>query len=287
MRILTRQVRLFVVVAGTVAAAASHAAQPGTWTSAETRADKQFTTYAYAHEFGSGVYDFDGRMLQVYGLPFAWTLRAAGDGNSPGARLKLPVTLGFLDFQASDVLNTGLPDGVDSLSFVPGFELDFTLPNNWHVLPHLQAGFSIADESNVETKLFGAGVRVERDFPARGFTGRYAGEVTYSGVEYRGDLPNDDFIRLRNSIEFTKGSGHSVGDYQLEWGLFTVLDVYADPPTGPATGYDVPDVQIEAGLVFGTRPGLRIWRVPLPRLGLSYRFAGDLSSTRLVIGSPF
>ena len=49
MRIVTRQVRLFAAVAGTVATAASHAAQPGTWTSAETRADKQFTTYAYAH----------------------------------------------------------------------------------------------------------------------------------------------------------------------------------------------------------------------------------------------
>jgi len=39
------------------------------FTEAEVRADKRFTTYAYAHEFGSGVYDFNGRNLQVYGLP--------------------------------------------------------------------------------------------------------------------------------------------------------------------------------------------------------------------------
>jgi hypothetical protein len=283
---MTCQLRLLVALAGTVATAASHAAQPGAWTRAEARADQQFTTYAYAHEFGSGVYDFNGRTLQVYGLPFAWTLRAE-DRAGPGVRLRLPVTLGFLDFQASDVISTGLPDGVDSVSFVPGFELNFVLSENWNVLPYLQAGFSVADESNVETRLFGAGLRVESTFPARAFAGLYAGGVTYSGVEYRGDLPSDDFMRLRNSVEFTRGTGHSVGDYQIEWGLFAVLDVYADPPTGPTTGLDVPDVQIETGLIFGTRPGLQIWRVPLPRLGLSYRFAGDLSTLRLVIGSPF
>jgi hypothetical protein len=283
---VTCQLRLIVVLVGTLATAASHAAQPEAWTSAEARADKQFTTYAYAHEFGSGVYDFNGRMLQVYGLPFALTLRAE-DRAGPGIRLKLPLTLGFLDFQASDVISTGLPDGVDSVSFVPGFEFDFALSENWDLLPYLQAGFSVADESNVETRLIGAGLRVETIFPARTFAGLYASEITYSGVDYRGDLPSDDFVRLRNSVEFTRGTGHSVGDYQIEWGLFTVLDVYADPPTGPTTGLDVPGVQVETGLIFGTRPSLQIWRVPLPRLGLSYRFAGDLSSIRFVIGSPF
>jgi hypothetical protein len=41
------------------------------------------------------------------------------------------------------------------------------------------------------------------------------------------------------------------------------------------------------GVVFGTRPALRLWKVPLPRVGLSYRFAGDLSAVRIVLGAPF
>lgn len=288
MLIVTLRLRLLGALIGAVvmAKATSQSLQPESWTRAAIRADKQFTTYAYAHEFGSGVYDFNGRTLQVYGLPFAWTLRA-GDRAGPGVRLRLPVTLGFLDFQSSDVISTGLPDGVDSVSFVPGVELNIALSENWNVLPYLQAGFSVADESSVETRLLGAGLRVESAFPARAFAGLYAGEVTYSGVEYRGDLPSDDFVRLRNSVEFTRGTGQSVGNYQIEGGVFAVLDVYADPPTGPTTGLDVPDVQLEAGIIFETRPELQIWRVPLPRLGLSYRFAGDLSSIRLVLGSPF
>lgn len=92
-----------------MSAVAAHAASPTSLTGAQVRADKQFTTYAFAHEFGSGVYDFNGRTLQVYGLPLAWTLRE-GEAARPGLRLRLPVTLGFLDFEPKDVLDTGLPE---------------------------------------------------------------------------------------------------------------------------------------------------------------------------------
>jgi hypothetical protein len=278
--------RSLAALAGLAVAAASHDAAAQTWTAAAVRSDKQFTTYAFAHEFGSGVYDFNGRTLQVYGLPFALDLRDA-DARNPGLRLRLPVTLGFLDFRASDVVSTGLPDGVDSVSFVPGLELDFTVKEHWRVLPYIQAGVSLANESDVETRLVGAGVRAERTFPMRAFTGLYAGEAIYSGVEYRGDLPNDDFVRLRNSVEFSRGTGHTLAGYEIEWAAFGVLDVYVDPPTGPTTGLDVPEVQFETGLAFGTRPRWSIWKIPLPRLGISYRLAGDLSGIRFVIGAPF
>ncbi len=254
---------------------------------AATRADQQFTSYAYAHEFGSGVYDFNGRTLQVYGLPFGWTAVEPGEDRT-GMRLRLPITLGFLDFRAADVIETGLPDKVDSVSFVPGVEFEFTVADRWRLLPYVQAGLSTANEPDVETNLFGAGIRAERVFPAGEFEGLYAAVATYSRVSYHGDsLPDDDFLRLRNSLEFKRHAGFSLGDHPVEYGLFATIDVYADPPTGPATGIDVPRTQLETGVVFGTLPQWRIWKIPLPRVGLSYRFAGDLSAVRFVLGAPF
>ena len=240
----------------------SHAAPAVDFTEAEVRADKRFTTYAYAHEFGSGVYDFNGRNLQVYGLPLGWTAREPDD-RGPGLRLRLPVTIGFRDFKAADVISTGLPDGVDSVSVVPGVELEFTAGEHWRFLPYVQAGATIADQSEVDTVLYGAGVRAERNFAADAFEGLYAGEAIYSGVDYNGDLPSDDFVRLRNSVEFRKGTGRSIAGREVEYGIFSVLDAYLDPPTGPVTGLDVPQVQLEAGVVLGTRPGWRLWRVPI------------------------
>lgn len=69
--------------------------------------------------------------------------------------------------------------------------------------------------------------------------------------------------------------------------MFAVLDWYIDPPTGPLTGIAIPALQFEAGVMLGTRPDLKWWRLPMPRIGLSYRFAGDVSAWRLVLGAPF
>lgn len=254
---------------------------------AATRADQRFTSYAYAHEFGSGVYDFNGRTLQVYGLPFGWTAREPGEDRT-GLRLRLPITLGFLDFRATDVLEIGLPDQVDSASFVPGVELEYVVAERWRLLPYAQAGWSIASESDVETDLLGAGIRAEHVFAAGAFEVLYAGVATYSRVAYDDDsLPDDDFLRLRSGLEFKRNTGFSLGNHPIEYGLFATIDVYVDPPTGPTTGTDVPRTQLETGVVFGARPAWKIWRIPLPRVGLSYRFAGDLSSVRFVLGAPF
>jgi hypothetical protein len=255
-------------------------------TRAQVRADKEFATYVYAHEFGSGVYDYDGRTLQVYGLPFSWSVTKSAE-RRPGLRVKLPVTLGFLDFQPTDVISTGLPDSVDSVSFVPGVELDFELRDEWHLLPYVQAGWSVARQDDVETRLVGAGVRAARRFVAGSVDVRYAGDAIYSGVRYRGEMPDDDFVRVRNGVEFSRGTGRFMGAHETQWGVFAVLDAYADPPAGPATGLDVPRVQLETGLVVGLRPRWYVWKIPMPQFGVSYRFAGDLSTLRLVLGTPF
>ena len=277
---------LVACVAATLVPGSAGAAEGDGYSREAKRADQQFATYGFAHEFGSGVYDFQGRTLQVYTLPIGWTAREVAPGK-PGIRLKLPVTLGFLDFRTSDVVSTGLPENVDSISFVPGIEFRFELPHDWSLAPYVQAGASVADERDVETRLFGAGLRAERVFEADGHPGFHASELIYSGVRYRGDLPSDDLVRLRNGVQVNRKLEQSVGGRLLQLGLFSVVDVFLDPPTGPATGIDVPIVQLEAGFVFGTSPPFEIWGVPVPRVGLSYRFAGDLSTLRFVVGAPF
>lgn len=253
----------------------------------QLRADKLFATYAFAHEFGSGVYDFSGRTLQVYRLPFGWTARELAD-SSPGLRLRLPVTVGFVDFRPADVIETGLPDGVDSLSVVPGLQFVFAAGDDWRLLPYLQGGAAFASDSEIDTTILGAGMRAERDFDSGGNAGLYAVEAIYSGVRYSSDLPDDDFIRLRNSFELRRVLPQvTLFDRNLEVAPFTVVDAYLDPPTSPVNRLDVPRVQIESGIVLGTEPGWRPWGMPAPRVGLSYRYAGDLSSVRLVLGTPF
>ena len=45
--------------------------------------------------------------------------------------------------------------------------------------------------------------------------------------------------------------------------------------------------QWEFGVTIGTVSPAYLWKVPVPRIGLGYRFGRDLSVVRLVFGSAF
>jgi hypothetical protein len=252
----------------------------------EARDEQEFANYSFAHELGSGVYEAGGRLMQIYRLPFQWRIRET-NAVAPGITLLLPATLGFFDFDPTGVVQDGLPDGIDSLSFVPGIGLEF-LRGGWRLMPFAKLGIAIADQDDVSATLYSAGVLGESSRQhASGWRSRRRSDLLYSGVNYRGGLPRDAFVRWRNGAEAVQGLGVAFARRELEGGVFAVLDWYLDPPTGPVTGIDIPALQFEAGVMLGTRPALKWGRVPIPRIGLSYRFAGDVSAWRLVLGAPF
>jgi hypothetical protein len=102
--------------------AATAAAAPTPLSSSE----QAVLNFGFATQLGSGIYSLSGRTLQVYRLPFGYAL-SHGDEALIKVRLTLPFTIGFLDFKPQDVVETGLPEQLDSFSFVPGLELDYAL----------------------------------------------------------------------------------------------------------------------------------------------------------------
>jgi hypothetical protein len=258
---------------------------------AQTAAEQQddavgsSVNYVFATDLGSGVYDMNGRTLQVYRYTYDHDMRE-GSGTMPGLRFVAPITAGFFDFSPVDVLSEGPPSRVDSISIVPGFELDYLLPEDWHFIPYARAGLSIAS-SSVGGILYGAGLRLERYGDWHGWNQFLRGELSYSGVEYRHDVPRDQFVRLRYAVDITRGTGFRVRGREPELGLYAVFDAIVDPPTAPVADGRKQPIQAEFGFTLSTRPVLKIWRFDAPRIGFGYRLAGQLSSWRFVIGVPF
>ena len=241
--------------------------------------------YVFATDLGSGVYDLDGRTLQIYRYTYRRELRETRE-DKVGVRFTLPLTAGFFDFNPFDVIASGPPRRVDSFSVVPGLELDYLLENGWHLVPYARAGFSLAS-SSVDGWLRGAGLRVERRRAYGKWSGFMRSEFAYAGVDYRDDQPDDEFARLRQGFDFTRTFGREYRRHRLELGLYGILDYVADPPTAPVgNGRQVP-AQAEFGFTFASAPRVKIWRFDMPRLGFGYRIAGDLSAWRFVIGEPF
>jgi hypothetical protein len=254
----------------------------------ETREDEAVgnsVSYVFATDLGSGVYDLDGRTLQIYRYTWSRVLREARAGRV-GVRLKVPVTAGFFDFNPLDVISSGPPTRVDSVSLVPGFELDYLLPEDWHFLPYARAGFSVAS-SSVDGWLYGAGMRLERRRDYGAWSALVRTDLAYAAVRYRDDAPDDAFVRIRQGADFARALGRERRGHRLELGLYGILDLIADPPTAPVAGGREEPGQAEFGITFATQPRLKVGRFDVPRLGFGYRIAGDLSAWRLVIGQPF
>jgi hypothetical protein len=257
-------------------------------TAAETEQDQavgQSINYVFATDLGSGLYDLDGRMLQIYRYTWRKDWREA-DADTTGLRFVLPITAGFFDFSPLDVLSEGPPTRVDSASVVPGLELDYLLPGDWHVIPYVRAGASIAS-SGVDGWLYGAGVRVERRHEWHGWDGFVRTELAVAGVGYRQDVPDDEFARLRQGFDLTRGTGWTPRGRELEVGLYGIFDVILDPPTAPVADGRRQPLQAEFGITFSMRPAFKIWRFDAPRIGFGYRLAGELSAWHLLLGAPF
>jgi hypothetical protein len=241
--------------------------------------------YVFATDLGSGVYNLDGRTLQIYQLTYRRTLREVAE-KQVGVRFEVPVTLGFFDFQPLDVLVEGIPTRVDSFSVVPGISFDYVMDDDWHLMPYVRAGFSVAS-SSVDGWLWGTGVRIQRRREYGAWSSLARSEIAVAGVNYRDDIPNDQFVRLRQGFDVTRGLGWKISGREAELGLYAIGDLIIDPPTVPLADAERQPAQFEFGFTFATRARFKIWRFDAPRLGFGYRVAGDLSAWRFVIGEPF
>jgi len=242
--------------------------------------------YVFATDLGSGIYDLDGRTLQIYQLTYRRDLRESTPERF-GVRFELPVTMGFLDFKTVDVLSSGLPDRVDSFSVVPGLSFERPLGQDWYFVPYARAGFSVAS-SSVDGWLYGAGLRIERRGDFHGWDRLARSELALAGVRYRDNVPGDEFVRLRQGFDLTRSIGWRLdGDRTVEFGVYTIVDLILDPPTVPVAGARQHPMQAEFGFTFATRPRYHLWFFDMPRLGFGYRLAGELSAWRFVIGKPF
>jgi len=256
---------------------------------AELREDEavgESINYVFATDLGSGVYDLDGRTLQIYQLTYSHDFREAAPGQL-GLRFEVPFTFGFFDFKPVDVLSHGIPDRVDSYSIVPGVKFDHMINENWHLIPYVRAGFSVAS-SSVDGWLYGAGVQLEHRGDFHGWDNLSRSELAIAGVEYPGSVTNDHFVRLRQGFDFTRSIGWRLGGGRtVELGLYNIVDVILDPPTSPVANAKNHPMQFEFGFTIATRPRYKVWRFDIPRLGFGYRMAGELSAWRFVIGKPF
>lgn len=244
--------------------------------------------YAYANYLGTGFYTAADRTVQVYHIPFRYTFRDASLDKS-GLRLRLPVTIGFLDFELPDAISPNLPNKIETLTFVPGIQYIHQVNDQWSLSPFIDFGMGHDFETDNSAYVYGAGVNSLFVFKYQTFNLEIYNEFLFAGNTTEINDVRNEFSRFQTGINFqfplkrkAWDRDSAVSVYYLNYLYFNELEFlrYLEEPIKVS-------VQNEIGLTFDTSPDMKMLGIPFSRVGFGYRFGNKINVVRLVLGIPF
>jgi hypothetical protein len=261
------------------------AARPGLADQPLTFSEQQEFNYAFATQVGSGIYTVAGRTLQVYRLPLAYAFRNSEERRA-GWRLTFPMTFGFYSFDSQDVLDSNLGENVATFSLVPGAEFLVPVREHWLLKPFAEAGYVWDRGGDADAAIYSAGLRSRFDFKGGGFDMVLGNGLAYALVDPSGSAGRDAMVALEAAFTASHLFGRQ-GQGQADYEPYFVGRVYfggEDQPLPSDKSSTL--VQYEVGITFGSRGPMKLWKIPLPRLGVGYVFGQDLAAVRIVFGTP-
>jgi hypothetical protein len=244
--------------------------------------------FVYASQLGTGIYQVDGRSVQVYRIPVSFRLRTIED-DGWGLRLKFPLTVGLYNFDPIDIVAGEFPEDLATLSLVPGVEFALPVKKRWHLTPFGEFGAAVDLNSERDyTLVYSIGLRSRAWFHSGKVTFTLGNEIRFAGSHRVGGDPNDGFTRFETGIDalhplpFRMQQKQAVGSVYFTNFLYSGLE-FRRP-------FDEPlrlDYENEVGVTLGSAEPLKWWLISLERWGIGYRFGRNLSAVRVFIGLPF
>jgi hypothetical protein len=257
-------------------------------------------SFAFASQAGSGIYDIEGRIVQVYRIPVSFGVKALGaDEGDWGITVSSPLTLGFYDFEPEDVLAGEFPAHIGTASLLPGIAFGVRAKTNWILTPHVDVGAAKDFSGGALAWVYDVGLRSDVIFPAGSWDALATQDALWAGAAQTGNALSGWYGQAMAAFEFRHLLPWSSGRSQWDAGVFiayrryfkddrsesvTYAAVAPDPDPAPDAWIDE---QTEVGFSFGTRPKLSWWKLSLPNLGLSYRFGDGVQGVRLIFGASF
>jgi hypothetical protein len=253
-------------------------------------------SFAFASQAGSGIYTVEGRVVQIYRIPVGFAIKPLTEDRIWGVAITLPLTFGFYDYAATDVLTGQFPTHIGTASLLPGVEFNVRATKNWILSPHVDFGAAKDFSGDNLVWVYDLGVRSVVSFPIKSWDARAGQELLWAGAAQTGTPLTDWYGKAQAGFEFRHELPCSSTRTRWDAGVFIIYDRYfkgtVESTAAAAVTYSAaatPDVneQTEIGFSFGTRPKLAWKQLSLPKLGLSYLFGDGIHGARFVIGEVF
>jgi len=247
--------------------------------------------YAYANYLGSGVYRTTGQNASLISLPFSYDL---GKKEKTSYSLRLPVSVGFFDFEIADLPNLELPDEVGTVTFTPGVAFSYQYSENWAVESYFDIGYGRNLTTNKGVTVTSAGVSALYDFTIKDYDSIWANRVYYANYDGNGYEAKDSYAAVQIGVDTGLPLQYQVFGYPFQPRVFATAFWYfsdVDFFMPQTKSFDEENnITLTNSLEFGftlqfTKTIGYSW-AGIERLGLSYRYSKNLSAFRLLFSFP-
>lgn len=244
--------------------------------------------YSLAAHLGSGVYAVGGAASQIYRASSSLCLLSPYT-HRWGLRIRAAGAAGFYDYQLTDFFSEGFPRGINTFALFPTLEAEHLVGRNWLIAPFIGMGAGVEVNQRTHHWLAGGGLHNLFVFPLQKYDVRLNSRVLYCGLLNKSLQPFDDFSMIESGIEFRRPLDIELFGLPLDGSIFGINYLYrAGSNLSPVpNSAQLHITEWEVGVTLGTVETVCIWKVKLPRVGLSYRFGSEREGIRIIAGDSF
>ena len=254
-------------------------------TSVNAAGENESANYAFANYLGSGIYRTSEQDATVINMPFSYQMEA-DDGID--FKIRLPVSVGFFDFEVNDIPDDGIPTTLDTLSFVPGLEFDYLYSDQLEIVPYVDLGWAGNLTTGSDTAVYSSGISALYKLDGGDYDPLWVNRLYYAGY-YTLDTHNKEgYAAFQTGFDLGLPNRFDVLGRSIQPTLFAVSYWYFVDLTFDAPGSK--DVSIsssyEVGFTFASEKPVGYSFMTLDRLGMGYRFGKDFYAWHLLFDLP-
>jgi len=244
------------------------------------------TNFAFSSYLGTGFYTSSGQDVFVLQLPFEHTIKEKTN-TEPGWVLKLPLTVGFIDYENIDVENLPDLESVATLTFLPGLEYQYPVTQNWTISPFADYGFARDFNYTDNVLITGIGIKSYYNIPFFDALVSLGNRFLYAREKSKSSDNDSDYSLIETGLNYriTSEILHDGGAifsnlYYINFYYPNNLVFLERTPNPVRVG-----VEHEVGITFSNIPDF-LW-FEKSQFGIGVRTGGGVNVYRIVFGAPF
>jgi hypothetical protein len=203
-----------------------------------------------------------------------------------GLRVRLVLYGGVYDFTIDEAVDFDLR--FQSFAATPGVEFLIPVGRGWILKPFAEIGYGRDFDNALSFGVWSVGMRTIATWPVETWELSFGTKIQYLSTFTSDIAVEDDYGEIRLGFDARHPLGFTIGGNRADLSGYYIRRQYVDAFIERDNGEPLEICYTnEFGFTFGATPKIKLWVVPLPRIGLGYRFGPNIRGWRINFGFPF